>query len=155
MSEIQIPAFRGRRGYLSNMYEAPITLIIDDTTPISFTCAESAFQAIKFPSHMSRFTNLSGVEAKRLAKTLTLRSDWDDVKIPAMCLVLKAKFTQNPHLAEKLKKETDEDLIEYNNWGDTYWGVCNGVGTNMLGLILRQLRDELLSDNINCSTLLS
>lgn len=34
-------------------------------------------------------------------------------------------------------------LEETNTWGDTYWGVCEGKGLNMLGKTLMQVRDEL------------
>ncbi len=32
---------------------------------------------------------------------------------------------------------------ETNTWHDTYWGVCNGVGKNMLGIQLMRVRAEL------------
>jgi predicted NAD-dependent protein-ADP-ribosyltransferase YbiA (DUF1768 family) len=35
------------------------------------------------------------------------------------------------------------ELIEGNWWGDTYWGVCNGVGENHLGKLLMKIRDYL------------
>lgn len=37
----------------------------------------------------------------------------------------------------------DAELIEGNNWGDTFWGVCNGRGENMLGKLLMEIRDYL------------
>jgi hypothetical protein len=30
-----------------------------------------------------------------------------------------------------------------NHWKDTFWGVYNGVGKNMLGKLLMQVREEL------------
>ena len=35
---------------------------------------------------------------------------------------------------------------ETNHWNDTYWGVCNGVGQNMLGRMLMFIRDNLLEE---------
>lgn len=35
-------------------------------------------------------------------------------------------------------------LIEKNTWGDTYFGVCNGVGENNLGKDLMSIRYRLL-----------
>jgi hypothetical protein len=32
------------------------------------------------------------------------------------------------------------ELIEGNNWGDTFFGVCNGEGENWLGRLLMNLR---------------
>jgi hypothetical protein len=37
----------------------------------------------------------------------------------------------------------DTQLIEENTWGDTFWGVCNGIGKNMLGIILMDVRRAL------------
>jgi hypothetical protein len=34
-------------------------------------------------------------------------------------------------------------LIEGNTWGDTFWGVCNGVGENNLGKTLMNVREIL------------
>jgi hypothetical protein len=38
---------------------------------------------------------------------------------------------------------SDKVLIEENNWNDTFWGVCNGVGENNLGRLLMQVRGEI------------
>jgi len=56
---------------------------------------------------------------------------------------VRAKFEQNPDLAAKLIATGDEELVEGNTWGDTYWGVCRGVGQNKLGKILMNVRQEL------------
>ena len=37
--------------------------------------------------------------------------------------VVRAKFTQNPHLARFLVETGDAELIEGNSWHDTFWGV--------------------------------
>jgi len=34
-------------------------------------------------------------------------------------------------------------LIEGNTWGDTYWGVCRGRGSNNLGKLLMKIREVL------------
>ena len=41
----------------------------------------------------------------------------------------------------------DAELIEGNNWGDTYWGKCNGQGLNRLGILLMQIRDYIRSNH--------
>lgn len=45
-----------------------------------------------------------------------------------------------------LMRNDETGVIEGNQWHDTFWGVCNGVGQNNLGQILmdtrRILRDE-------------
>lgn len=58
--------------------------------------------------------------------------------------ICKAKFRQNPDLAERLISTSDFELIEGNNWGDHIWGVCDGYGENRLGKILMRIREELI-----------
>ena len=55
---------------------------------------------------------------------------------------LRKKFA-DPELRNLLLATGDEELIEGNYWGDTYWGVCNGVGQNKLGKLLMQVREEI------------
>ena len=58
--------------------------------------------------------------------------------------VVNSKFTQNKKLAEQLMATGEDDLVEGNDWGDRYWGVCRGVGKNKLGQILKRIRSELV-----------
>jgi predicted NAD-dependent protein-ADP-ribosyltransferase YbiA (DUF1768 family) len=60
-----------------------------------------------------------------------------------MTMVVRAKFTQNRILADKLIATGDTELIEGNNWRDYFWGMCNGKGKNNLGKILMKVREEL------------
>ena len=46
-------------------------------------------------------------------------------------------------LKEMLLLTGDQEIIEENYWGDTFWGVCRGKGQNHLGKILMKVRDEL------------
>ena len=46
-------------------------------------------------------------------------------------------------LADKLLATGDAYLEEGNTWHDEIWGVYQGEGTNWLGLILMQVREEL------------
>lgn len=71
-----------------------------------------------------------------------LRRDWEEVKLDIMYELLKCKFDQNPSLKEKLINTGDRLLVEGNDWHDTYWGVCNGKGSNHLGKLLMKLREE-------------
>jgi len=82
-------------------------------------------------------------EAKRLGRRVKMVANWDNIKDHYMLGFVRAKFVQNPDLAAKLIATGDEELVEGNTWGDTYWGVCRGVGQNKLGKILMQVRQEL------------
>lgn len=78
-----------------------------------------------------------------LPATHKLRGDWEAVKDSVMYEICKAKFSQNPDLADQLVATKDAELIEGNTWGDRIWGVCDGVGENRLGKILMRIRAEM------------
>ena len=128
----------GRPSFLSNFYEASVTL-----DGITYKNSEAAFQAQKCKTREERlkFANLSGKEAKRLGRKVELRDDWEQAKLSVMRWVVHEKFSQNPDLAAKLDETRGRDLIEANNWNDTFWGVSNGNGENHLGKILMEIRD--------------
>ena len=133
-----ISFFRGEYGFLSNMYDCK--LIYND---IAYLNSESAFQAQKDISRVHEFQYLSGTQAKKLGKQVSLRSDWDKVKLVIMYEILLAKFTQNINLKEKLLSTGDSLLVEGNWWNDQFWGVAYGKGLNMLGRLLMKIREEL------------
>jgi hypothetical protein len=61
--------------------------------------------------------------------------------------ILDVKFS-DPELARKLASDQDIKrsggvITEENEWGDRYWGVCNGVGRNRLGELLQEVRHEV------------
>lgn len=72
-----------------------------------------------------------------------MRSDWEDIKVSIMSDLIAQKFTSNNRLGELLLNTGDAILIEGNHWNDTFWGVCNNVGKNMLGKLLMQRRKEI------------
>jgi nicotinate (nicotinamide) nucleotide adenylyltransferase len=55
--------------------------------------------------------------------------------------ILRIKFS-NIDLAEKLKN-VKEPIVEDNTWHDTFWGVCDGQGKNMLGKLLEKIKKDL------------
>lgn len=137
--------FKENYAFLSNMYPCNVTLNVNGTAR-KFCCAESAYQAMKEPERVDKFTRMNGYDAKRAGKTLTLRDDWNDVRLDVMREIVRAKFTQNPWLLAKLRTVT-VPITENNTWNDTFWGVCRGVGENHLGKILMEVRDD---NTLNC-----
>ena len=123
--------------FLSNMYDCNV-----EYNGILYSNSESAFQAQKQPEKADMFIGISGKKAKQKGKHLKLREDWDYVKYDIMQQICEAKFLQNPELFNKLKQTNNLALIEGNNWGDTYWGVVDGVGENNLGKILMDIRSK-------------
>ena len=134
--------FRDEYYFLSNMYPCKIQITFPPSKEIyTFKCVESAFQACKCIERIHEFANLDGYKAKRLGRKVTLRSDWEQVKLRIMKNLVRVKFLQHPDLRQKLK-EVSGPIVEENTWGDKYWGVCNGIGSNHLGEILMEVRDS-------------
>jgi ribA/ribD-fused uncharacterized protein len=82
-------------------------------------------------------------EAKALGRKAPLRDDWELVKDMVMFDILKHKFVQSANLYMLLDSTGNKYLEETNDWHDTYWGVCNGVGQNKLGRALMEVRDSM------------
>jgi len=129
--------------FLSNFYlGAPFTY-----KGIEYPTAEHAFQAAKttnYADHRFVLNAVSPNEAKRRGRRVGLRSDWEYSKNKVMHDIVYAKFSQNPHLKKKLLETGEEELVEVNYWGDTYWGTNSKLeGLNKLGLSLMKVREEL------------
>lgn len=137
-----INSFTGQYAFLSNFF--PCNFELDE---LQFQNAEAAFQSQKTESGLQQrtFQYLPPTKAKALGRKVVLREDWEQVKISIMYEVLWAKFTQNPNLARLLLNTNEEELIEGNTWGDTFWGTVDGVGRNELGILLMIIRDNLLA----------
>lgn len=84
-------------------------------------------------------------DAKKRGRECPCRPDWDEIKDKIMLSGLRMKFGQNTYIRELLLDTGDSQLIEGNTWGDTYWGVCGDVGENKLGILLMQVRSELIT----------
>jgi ribA/ribD-fused uncharacterized protein len=137
----KIESFHGEYRWLSNFW--PCEIIYDGGT---YPSTEHAFQAAKTLDITERFAFINmrtAGEAKRAGKKVTLRADWQEVKFNVMRQVLAKKFTCTNDLGKQLVATGDAELIEGNTWNDTIWGVCNGVGDNMLGKLLMELREHL------------
>ena len=134
--------FRGKYDFLSNMY--PATFNWDGRT---YHNSEAAFQSAKSldPAIRDTFSDMAGAVAKREGRKVLLRPDWESVKDGIMEEVVRAKFSQNPALLQRLIDTGDIELTEGNRWHDTYWGVdlATGKGENRLGDILMKIRSEL------------
>lgn len=71
---------------------------------------------------------------------------WSKVRRDRMRAVVTAKFRQHADLAEILLSTGDATIIEagtVDNEVNRRWGIVNGKGTNWLGLILCEVRDQL------------
>lgn len=140
VTDTEILGFFGQYRWLSNFWTCKVT--VDD---IIYTSSEAAYMAGKTGDCdlKLQISKLAPAEAKRFARTLYLRPDWEDVKFDHMKRCLQAKFTQNSELGEKLKETGNKYLEETNYWNDKIWGVCRGSGQNNLGKLLMEVRQEL------------
>lgn len=133
--------------FLSNFEHSYLRLEGSYADGICYPTAEHAYMALKSEDLAVRqaIADLATPrEARDAGQLITLRPNWDAVKPLAMLATLRAKFRQNPVLAEELLRTNNRYLEETNNWGDVYWGVCEGEGLNMLGKTLMQVRAELV-----------
>ncbi len=131
-------SFRGDRFFLSNFYPCRVTF-----HGRTFENSEAAYASEKclLESDKDRFVGLTGGQAKRLGREVKIRPDWESIKVQVMREVLRAKFGQHSDLFYLLR-QTQEKLIEINEWNDTFWGVCKGIGENYLGRLLMEIRDD-------------
>ena len=133
-----IGPFTGEYRFLSNFYEKGFKYL-----GIPMKSAEHAYQASKCEDILEcaciLFAPTPG-KAKRLGQKCKLTPNWENEKLDVMEAILIEKFA-DPELKEKLLATGDADLIEINDWGDTYWGVCEGKGSNYLGKLLMMVRE--------------
>lgn len=144
MEKRVIDRFVGEFRFLSNFY--PSIIRFDGH---SWKTVEHGFQALKsddpITQQMIRSARTPG-EAKKLGKLITVRSDWDSIKVDVMRRLIWLKF-ENPFTRPLLLATDDTELIECNTWGDVFWGTCGGVGQNMLGKILMETRTKIIHEN--------
>ena len=140
-----IDSFRGKYGFLSNFYSSDV-----EWEGLVYSSSEAAFQAGKCLTREERlrFTTMSPKVSKSEGKRVSLRPDWETVKVQIMYDVVKSKFSQNEFLKNALLDTGNSMLIEGNIWHDRTWGVCRGVGENYLGKILMLVRKELRGEYV-------
>ena len=135
-----IKRFRDSYFFLSNFY--PVNIRFDG---IEYSSVEAAFQASKSTSYSIRkkFAKVDGAQAKSMGRRVALRPDWEKVKLGIMYELCYTKFTENESLKSRLIATGTQEIIEGNFHGDTYWGMVDGKGLNMLGKILMRIREEI------------
>lgn len=136
----RIDRFAGEYAFLSNFWPCPVKL-----DGVTYPTVEHAYQAGKTLDPVFRDMIREAVKpayAKRIGKAVALREGWDDIRLEVMRQLCWQKFALLD-LRQKLLATGSVELIEGNTWGDKFWGVCEGVGENNLGLILMNIRDRI------------
>lgn len=136
----KIERFTGDYAFLSNFH--PSIVFLDGRM---YPTVENAFQAAKclHEEDRAQFVALTPGQAKRLGRKVEMRPDWNSARLGVMHDLVLQKFRNHAELQEKLLATNDATLVEGNQWHDTFWGVCNGVGQNNLGQILMNVRGIL------------
>lgn len=136
-----VKSFRDEYMFLSNFFLTEVQF-----EGLTYKNSEAAFQSAKTLDMGKRkqFQSMNPLQAKRAGKKVELREDWEEVKNQIMYQICKDKFERNFVIRDKLIELEGVELIEGNNYGDTYWGVSDGIGENHLGKILMRVRDELI-----------
>jgi len=141
-----ISEFQGKYRWLSNFWTLKVPVEFNGA---KFYTVEVAYQSAKCLQieDFRWIQQLSPGQAKRYARTMVVRDDWNDSrKLEVMRILVCQKFYKNRELAELLVETGDQKLVEGNTWGDRFWGVCNGAGENNLGKILMEARYSLIED---------
>jgi hypothetical protein len=134
-----ITSFSEENRFLSNFYPCRVEM-----EGIVYLSVENAYQAAKTMnvSEREEIARMTPGQAKRTGSCVSLRPDWESIKLVIMEDLIRQKFNI-PDLRDKLLATGDSELIEGNNWCDHYWGMCEGEGQNMLGKILMKIRSDL------------
>ena len=137
-----IESFTGKYRWMSNFH--PVDIPFEGRTYMS---VEAAYVAAKTLDETERkFIHSLPTSGKCKAfgrNGITLRYDWDHIKLGVMEQLLREKFKERTDLATRLIETGDCEIIEGNWWGDTFWGVCKGKGENHLGRLIMKIRSEL------------
>lgn len=102
--------------------------------------------AIVFDASLFGKDTLPSGMSKSIANVLRdgglVDKDWHERSIPVMIELLLQKY-QREEFKQKLISTGDKILVEGNTWNDTFWGICDGKGRNLLGKALMEIRASL------------
>ena len=133
-----ILGFTGEYSFLSNFHMVDIE--IEGQT---YKSSEHYYMCQKTTD--ARWYNMileapSGAKAKKIGRNAPLRKDWiEKYKLQSMGKAIEVKFAI-PDMQDRLLATGGRHIEETNDWGDVFWGVCNGEGKNILGKILMAYR---------------
>jgi ribA/ribD-fused uncharacterized protein len=130
-------------GFMSNFYPSPF-----EAKGLVWPTVEHYFQAMKTLDEKAwpDFAALDNPgKAKYRGRMVTLRPDWDVIRVEVMMDALRCKFKQNPALL-KLLLETNDKVLHEDSPYDFVWGWQNN-GKDLLGKCLMKVRDELRKES--------
>lgn len=137
------------KNWFSNMlpFEEPLVY-----QGISYFAAENFYQAMKMPKDKTdlraQIAAMSPYKSKTAIRdrvTYPWRDDWTkELSLRAMRMALNHKFKEGTLWRTKLNLTENWEIVEWNNWGDVFWGkdIVTRQGENNLGKILMDIRDN-------------
>lgn len=134
-------------GCFSNLYRRPINF--EDAT---YPTAEHAYQAGKPRKREVREWLMAAPSPALLAMAAhglyywDITPGWSTSKFTRMKAVISAKFLQHDDLQAILLRTGQARLVEsatVDNAVNRLWGEVNGVGRNMLGILLMEVRSDI------------
>ena len=134
-------------GVFSNLYRRPIQF-----EDCAYPTAEHAYQAGKARKKEVREWLMAAPSPALLAMAAhglyywDITPGWSGSKFGRRKAVLHAKFSQHEDLRKALLRTGNARLIEaatVDNAVNRLWGGVNGVGQNMPGTLLMEVRDEI------------
>lgn len=141
----KIIEFKGKYCWLSNFF-LDEKLKIYCTNGILYHSVECAYQASRTNSNgvRKRISEMTSLEAYLFGKRglIENKKNFNDDKMIIMLNLLEQKFRQEPFKSKLLKTE-DKEIIYENEYGDSFWGTCRGVGENILGKTIMNIRKHL------------
>ncbi len=152
MSEIRFyRASEKPYGPFSNLYRRDVTFEGE-----VFATSEHAYQAGKARKPAVRKWLMEAPSPSLLAMAAhglyywDVAPGWSTSKFDRMRAILRAKFAQHEDLRDLLLSTGDARLVEsatVDNDVNRLWGEVNGVGKNMLGVMLMEVRAELQANS--------
>ena len=139
-------------GILSNFASTPI--VVDGVT---FRCAESLFQIMKFTDPVARREIYSkagqGLKmcAKKYEKNVGVCKDWGQIIVNVLKYCLMQKYEQNAEFRKELSATGNKFIVEdqssFRKPADTYGAKLSADGStwsgpNLMGRLLMELRDN-------------
>lgn len=134
-------------GAFSNLYRREITFEGE-----VFATSEHAYQAGKARKPEVKAWLMAAPSPALLAMAAhglyywDIAPNWSKIKFDRMKRILRAKFSQHEDLRKLLLATGSARLVEsttVDNPVNRLWGEVNGVGENMLGKLLMEIRSEL------------
>lgn len=143
-----ITSFQNEYRFLSNFWPCYI-----EWNGLIYPTLEHAYVSSKVESHAAKVMIQSCPapgDAKEFLADHHMKpgSFWTkELKLQVMEELLFIKFGgKEPLLTKALMATGDAELIEGNDWQDTFWGVCENAGENKLGKLLMKVRSKLFEE---------